>query len=578
MTSTVPTAVHDEQHAAAQTDPPITMFGPDFPFAYDDYLAHAAGIGSVPATEHGSEVAVIGGGLSGIVAAYELMKMGLKPVVYEADRIGGRLRTVGFEGCDAAGDGTPMTAEMGAMRFPPSSTAFHHYVDLVGLETKPFPNPLSPDTPSTVVDLKGESHYARTLDDLPEVYHQVMHAWNRCLEEGADFSDMQRAMRERDVPRIREIWSQLVEKLDNQTFYGFLCDSPAFKSFRHREIFGQVGFGTGGWDTDFPNSILEILRVVYTGADDDHRGIVGGSQQLPLRLWEREPVKVVHWPYGTSLASLHDGAPRPAVTGLRRTAGNRITVTDASGAVRTYRAAIFTAQSWLLLSRIDCDDALFPIDHWTAMERTHYMESSKLFVPVDRPFWLDQEVDDRGEPTGRDVMSMTLTDRMTRGTYLLDDGPGRPAVICLSYTWCDDSLKWLPLEPKERMEVMLKSLSEIYPKVDIRKHIIGDPVTVSWENEPWFMGAFKANLPGHYRYQRRLFTHFMQDRLPQDKRGLFLAGDDISWTAGWAEGAVQTALNAVWGVMTQFGGGTDPSNPGPGDVYDSIAPVELPED
>lgn len=109
MTSTVPNAI--EQPEGQQ--PPITMFGPDFPYAYDDFLAHPAGLGQVPATEHGTEIAVIGGGLSGIVAAYELMKMGLKPVVYEADRIGGRLRTVGFEGCDPS-----LTAEMGAMRFP----------------------------------------------------------------------------------------------------------------------------------------------------------------------------------------------------------------------------------------------------------------------------------------------------------------------------------------------------------------------------------------------------------------------------------------------------------------------------
>lgn len=568
MSANVPAAVPDEHGSRATTERPLTMFGPDFPFAYDDYLNHPAGIGSVPATAHGTEVAIIGGGLAGIVAAYELMKMGLKPVLYEADEIGGRLRTSEFEGCDGA-----LNAEMGAMRFPPSSTAFQHYLDLVGLETKPFPNPLSPDTPSTVVDLKGESHYARTLEDLPEVYHQVMRAWNDCLEEGADFTAMQRAIRERDVPRIREIWSELVEKLDNQTFYGFLCDSAAFRSFKHREIFGQVGFGTGGWDTDFPNSILEILRVVYTGADDDHRGIVGGSQQLPRMLWEREPAKIVHWPHGTSLSSLHEGHHRPAVTRLGRTAHNGITVTDTAGDIRTYQAALFTAQSWMLLSKIDCAESLLPIDHWTAVERTHYMESSKLFVPVDRPFWLDAD-----EETGRDVMSMTLTDRMTRGTYLLDNGPDQPAVICLSYTWCDDSLKWLPLDANERMEVMLKSLGGIYPRVDIRSHIIGNPLTVSWENEPYFMGAFKANLPGHYRYQRRLFTHFMQDRLPADKRGLYLAGDDISWTAGWAEGAVQTALNAVWGVMHQFGGGTDATNPGPGDLYDSIAPVELPED
>ena len=35
------------------------------------------------------------------------------------------------------------------------------------------------------------------------------------------------------------------------------------------------------------------------------------------------------------------------------------------------------------------------------------------------------------------------------------------------------------------------------------------------------------------------------------------------------------ALNAVWGVMHHFGGGTAPENPGPGDVFDQIAPLRL---
>jgi tryptophan 2-monooxygenase len=74
-----------------------------------------------------------------------------------------------------------------------------------------------------------------------------------------------------------------------------------------------------------------------------------------------------------------------------------------------------------------------------------------------------------------------------------------------------------------------------------------------------------------------MFCHFMQSALPPAEKGMFLAGDDISWTPAWAEGAVQTALNAVWGIMHHFGGATDPANPGPGDVFDRIAPIALPD-
>lgn len=566
MTSAIPVSVPEDR--PAEGGAPLTMIGPDFPFAYDDYLRHPAGLGRLPREAHGREVAVVGGGLSGIVTAYELMRLGLKPVVYEAGAIGGRLRSVGFPGHPG------IVAEMGAMRFPPSSTGLFHYIDRCGLQTTPFPNPLDPATPSTVVDLKGETHYARTLAELPPVYREVADAWSTALRAGARLDEMQRAIRERDVAGMKAIWNDLVPRLDDQTFWGFLCQSPAFASFRHREIFGQVGFGTGGWDTDFPNSILEILRVVYTGADDDHRAIVGGCQQLPERLWHDAPDDIAYWPAGTTLADLHPGGlPLPEVTHLHRTAPQHVTVTDISGAIRTYPAAVFTAQVWMLLSRISCDEDLFPIDLWTAVERTHYMGSSKLFALVDRPFWLDKDPE-----TGRDVMSMTLSDRMTRGTYLIDNGADRPGVVCLSYTWSDDSLKWLPLSVDERLRVMLQSLREIYPTVDLRRHIIATPVTVSWEAERDFMGAFKANLPGHYRYQRRMFTQFYQRGLPDRFRGVFLAGDDVSWTAGWAEGAVQTALNAVWGVLNHFGGETDPDNPGPGDRFDELAPLVLPDE
>lgn len=247
-------------------------------------------------------------------------------------------------------------------------------------------------------------------------------------------------------------------------------------------------------------------------------------------------------------------------------------MTDADGRRDRYPAVVFGPHVWALLNHVDSDPELLPADLWSAVERTHYMGSSKVFVLTDRPFWLDTDPD-----TGRMAMGMTLTDRMPRSVYLFDSGPDRPGVMCLSYTWNDDSLKFATLSAEQRLELLLTKLGEIYPAVDIRSHLISAPLTITWETEPRFMGAFKANLPGHYRYQRRLFSHFMQHELAPRHRGFLLCGDDVSWTGGFAEGAVTTALNAVWGVVNHLGGSTDPENPGPGDVFHEIAPVRLPE-
>src|SRR3546814_17773626 len=67
--------------------------------------------------------------------------------------------------------------------------------------------------------------------------------------------------------------------------------------------------------------------------------------------------------------------------------------------------------------------------------------------------------------------------------------------------------------------------------------------------DPHFLGAFKGALPGHYRYNQRMYAHFMQDDMPAEQRGIFIAGDDVSWTPAWVEGEVQNSLNAVWGTI-----------------------------
>ena len=553
---------------SARPTPIITAFGPDFPFGYDDWLNHSAGLGSIPAESHGAEIAVVGAGIGGLVAAYELMKLGFRPVVYEAGRLGGRLRSEPF------GAAPDIIAELGGMRFPISGTSLFHYFDLCGVETRPFPNPLTPAAPTTVIDLAGESHFARSLDDLPQLFLEVSAAWESALEAGASISDLKSAIADRDPGLVKSLWNRIIRQWDDRTFYDFVASSDAFRnlSFRHREVFGQVGFGTGGWDSDFPNSMLEVLRVVACEFEEQQRLVVGGAETLPRNLWSHEPTTITHWPVGISLSGLHSGAPSPAVTAIARASDGSIGVTDRCGSRTNYSAVLVAVQSWLLTTSIAVDESLFSHKRWMALDRTRYMQSSKTFVMVDRPFWNDID-----PATGRPLLSMTLTDRNTRGTYLFDNGPDRPGVICLSYAWMSDAMKVLAMSASERAELAIETLEKIYPNTDLRGHIIGTPITVSWEADPHFLGAFKGALPGHYRYNRRMHSHFMQADFGPAERGIFLAGDDVSFTPGWAEGAVQTALNAVWGIVAHFDGQTHPENPGPGDLYQEFGPLKLPE-
>ena len=350
----------------ADTSRPVTMYGPDFPFSFDNWLSHPSGLGVLPAHRHGEEVAIIGAGMAGMTAAFELMKLGLKPVIYEAGRIGGRLRSQQFEGAGG------IVAELGGMRFPVSSTAFYHYVNMLGIDSKPFPNPLAyPASNSTVIDLEGETIYVERPEQLPTLFKEIQECWAKALEEGAAFSDLRQAIRERDTARVKAIWNTLVPIWDDRTFYDFVATSYAFgqKSFRHREVFGQVGFGTGGWDSDFPNSMLEILRVVCTDCDEDQRLMVGGVEQVPRGLWHRAPDRMVHWPRGTSLATLHSGATRPAARKIERVAGGKIAITDRWGHTKQFGACLVTVQSWVLTTNMEVQEALFSPRLWSATPR-----------------------------------------------------------------------------------------------------------------------------------------------------------------------------------------------------------------
>ena len=199
--------------------------------------------------------------------------------------------------------------------FPPSATALFHYIDLLDLQTEPFPNPLTEAAYSTLVDLRGQTYYVEGIGPIPDYFVTLADKWHTALQTYFEFKEMQTAIKEGDTAAIKQIWNDRVIQYDKVSFHRFLVDAGF--TFEDIYAFGQVGFGSGGWNTDYPNSILEILRVVYTNADDNHQRLVKGTTSFIRGLWERTPGNIKHWPQGTSLKSLNDGLPAGEVKSIK---------------------------------------------------------------------------------------------------------------------------------------------------------------------------------------------------------------------------------------------------------------------
>ena len=74
--------------------------------------------------------------------------------------------------------------------------------------------------------------------------------------------------------------------------------------------------------------------------------------------------------------------------------------------------------------------------------------------------------------------------------------------------------------------------------------LVEEIYAISWEQMPHYHGAFKLNYPGQYTDQLMLFKQ-NQAADPAWDRGVYLAGDSISFSGGWVEGAVQTGIQAA---------------------------------
>jgi tryptophan 2-monooxygenase len=480
------------------------------------------------------------------------MRLGLRPVIFEAtDRTGGRLYTRHF----TEADGSPARAfaEMGAMRIPISSRVFYHYANRFQLDYSiPFPDPGQVDT---LLCYRGQSSWWQGGMGVPEEFHTVQQNWSYFITPL--IQKVHGAWRRGDLQAVERIWQTYIDRYKDKSFYQVIREESAVWTIEDLNRFGALGIGTGGFGPLYHVGFMEILRIIIHEWETGQKLITRGVGELTNQFLDRQEQTPLGSRSVRQAGELHLNTP---VTAVEREASGDVLLTYRNGPTgqvtqRAFPAAIIAATSHAMqmLGLTLPGHNLLPETVKEALRNLHHMSSSKLFIRTATKFWKNAP-----EP----VPLTVLTDELPRAVYLLDYPQTDNGVICLSYTWGDDSTKLLSLSPQEYFAISKRMLERYCPPLARQLVPVNDEIlSIHWESTPYYHGAFKLQLPGQDVDAHRAYFQFLSALNPQADPGIYLAGDSVSWSGGWVEGALHTAINAAAAVARRLGGEPGPDSP-----------------
>jgi tryptophan 2-monooxygenase len=287
---------------------------PDLCFDYRKLLEQPGGIASARPTPH--RICIVGAGVTGLVAARELLRCGFTDVTLleQSHRIGGRHLTITRP--TAEGDAPTTPFEMGAMRMPFFNThdeapkegrsLMAYYSQLFDLKISDFPNPGTPavnatgiylqeglladaQTPELLIWNNPEGHTPPPTEQLQTVFNKWQAFAHRMTRQvAAVYGSSQweamwaaivehyQALSFRDLVKLAPLtqWS----KKDPGNFGG-LGMTP-----EESRIFYSIGIGDGSWGAFYDVCSLYPIRTAIFGFSS-HLQLVHGrvdDNGLPL--------------------------------------------------------------------------------------------------------------------------------------------------------------------------------------------------------------------------------------------------------------------------------------------------------
>ncbi|MDI9348043.1 MAG: NAD(P)/FAD-dependent oxidoreductase [Methylacidiphilales bacterium] len=561
---------------------------------YSDWLLANGGIngkiGNTTAPSSLRRVAVIGAGVSGLTAAFELSKIGYDVVVLtapdtlypedqvkanKASGIGGRFRSVPF----INSDGSPSSdiAELGAMRFPPSEETLFYYINQFGIQVDTtFPDP---GKVPTWINYKGVGQNWSDSSKAPVGFETVYNGWITLATQGISHNGVGLFLSgpeiatlalkpEANIAIIYEAWQQYLTEFGQDSFYSGLYkifgpkhkwDVPGGVVWTAEDFqkFAALGIGSGGFGSLYGIGFCYIYRLLTNQLETDQVFVPGGISQVTDNLaagLKANGGKILH---GIKVIELGYQDGKPQIIAIKED-GSPVVYSDFQKVI----IATTTRSAQLMGLNKNTNKGSFSQNTLEAVNNIHVISSSKLFLRTNN-FWKNDPNFIRG----------FQTDTFLQQLYTLDYGDASGSgVVLITYTWEDNAVKSQALRdhailkgsayPRSRFEQLVLDI-DIFTKgtpiegfsqylTPFTGDINNDLKWVDWQSTDYFNGAFTLAQAGQDGMVKDAYYDFLKAGTSSDN-GIFLAGDCISFTGGWGEGAFHTGLNAACAVVVSFG-------------------------
>ncbi len=506
-----------------------------------------------PGELKGVKIGVIGGGLAGLSAAFELRKLGADITILDSNdrRIGGRVYTYYF---DSAGK---YYNEFGAQRVPVTHETTWHYINLFGLNTRP----LSVRRRNNFLYVHNTR--LRTSDSIEQMlyplYDLTPQERNTPWAELNDYAFLYLMMQL--PPNIR---SQLIQILPE-----YSQEYLPLANYSVRQTLENLGLSQGaislisgvdpGTGALIDISYAENVHEEYTLDYRNTYNIEGGMVNLPyafVQSFYSDKLPQYEFIPASQLGTV-TYRPGQTVTGIYELQNsNQITLThrnvrDLNRSSDTFDYVI-CAIPFSTLREVDIKPR-FSNPKMQAISEFNYTNSQKTSFLCKERFW-EQDAD-----YGRMVGGFSQTDLPIQYIFYPSDhilcpdistcSPNEPGVLTASYNYHLNATRVGNMQPDLRYELIKENVEEVHglPR-GFLDSIVEDHKTVVWDNEPYIRGAFAQALPG----QKELFSYEMLK--PELNERIFFAGEHVSTKHGWMQGALYTGMMAANQLANSFHG------------------------